>query len=221
MTIPKHIAIIMDGNGRWAKARNLPRTAGHKAGADVIRRIIAEAGKQGIKYLTIFAFSLENWNRPKEEVGFLMELLLLQIKAQIKDLHKNDIRLKIIGDRTLLGDEILKQIENAEKLTQNNSGMCLQVGLSYGGRQEILQAVEKSEGDRNKFEKALYTNDIPDPDLLIRTSGERRLSNFMLWQMAYTELYFSDKLWPDFNEDDFNAAIKDYAVRERRFGNAT
>ena len=211
----------MDGNGRWAKARNLPRTAGHKAGADVVRKVIAEAGKQGVKYLTIFAFSHENWNRPKEEVGFLMELLLMQIRAQIKDLHKNNIRLKVIGDRTRLSAEIVAEIEKAESLTEKNSGLFLQVGMSYGARQEILQAVVKSGGNPEVFEKSLYTAGVPDPDLLIRTSGERRISNFMLWQMAYTELYFSDKLWPDFSEEDFNAAIKDYAARERRFGNAS
>lgn len=220
MTLPNHIAIIMDGNGRWAKSKGLPRTAGHKQGADVTRRIIAEARKQGIKVLTIFAFSAENWNRPKTEVSFLMDLLRLQIKSQIKDLHKNGIRLKIIGDLSNLNQDIKTDIEAAEKLTENNSEMLLQVGFSYGARQEILAAVAKSKGDAALFEKSLYTHGVPDPDLLIRTSGEKRISNFLLWQIAYTELYFTDKLWPEFNEDDFNAAIKDYAARERRYGNA-
>lgn len=218
---PRHVAIIMDGNGRWAKARNLPRTAGHKAGAEAIRKVIGEAAKQNIKYLTIFAFSQENWNRPKEEVGFLMDLLLMQIKSQIKDLHKNNIRLKVIGDRSRLSPEITEEIGKAEKLTENNDGLFLLVGMSYGARQEILSAVEKSKGDPEVFEKSLYTAGIPDPDLLIRTSGEHRISNFLLWQLAYTELYFSDKLWPDFTPEDFNEALKDFAARERRFGNAT
>jgi len=215
-----HIAIIMDGNGRWAKARGLPRTAGHKAGAEATRKIIAAAKKLGVQYLTIFAFSHENWNRPKAEVGFLMELLKMQLKSQIGDLHKNGVRLKVIGDRARLSDDIRVEIEKAEKLTVSNDGLFLQVGLGYGGRQEILQAVALSGGDAGKFEAALFTHGIPEPDLLIRTGGEKRISNFLLWQIAYTELYFSDKLWPDFGEADLRAAIEDYALRERRFGGA-
>ena len=216
----QHIAIIMDGNGRWAKARGLPRTAGHKVGADVTRKIIIEAKKQGIKYLTVFAFSAENWTRPQKEVSFLMDLLRLQLKNQIGELHENNVCLKVIGDRSKLSKDICKEIDKAEKLTSKNDGLYLQVGLGYGGRQEILQAVEKSKGNAGDFEKSLYTYKILDPDLLIRTGGEKRISNFLLWQMAYTELYFSDKLWPDFSEKDLGEAIKDFAARERRFGNA-
>jgi undecaprenyl diphosphate synthase len=218
MTIPNHIAIIMDGNGRWAKSKGLPRTAGHAKGAETLRKIIAQCSRQGVGYLTIFAFSAENWQRPKAEVGFLMELLSRQLKSQIGDLHKNGIRLKVIGERNKLNGDIKKDIENAEKLTAKNKGLVLQIGLSYGSRQELAQAVKKSQGDVGLFEKSLYTQGVPDPDLLIRTGGERRVSNFLLWQIAYTELYFSDKLWPEFTKKDLQAAIKDYSRRERRYG---
>ncbi len=220
MKTPQHIAIIMDGNGRWAKAKGLPRTAGHKAGADTTKEIITAAKKQGVKYLTLYAFSSENWLRPEKEVSFLMDLLRLQLKTQVKELHKNGVRLRIIGDREKLNKDIRDDIEKAEKLTAENDELCVQVGLSYGGRQEILHAVEKSKGDTTQFEKYLYTREIPDPDLLIRTGGEKRISNFLLWQIAYTELYFTDKLWPEFDEADFETAIKDFSIRERRFGGA-
>lgn len=221
MTTPQHIAIIMDGNGRWAAARNLPRTAGHKAGADALRKTIAEAGRLGVKYLTVYAFSSENWSRPEKEVSFLMDLLRMQLKSQLADMHKNNIILKVIGDRDKLQADIRKDIENAEKLTATNTGLTLLIALSYGSRQEILDAVKKSGGDPAKFEESLQTYGIPDPDLLIRTSGEHRISNFLLWQMAYTELYFTDKFWPDFAEQDLADAITDYSTRERRFGNAS
>ena len=218
MSIPQHIAIIMDGNGRWAKAKGLPRTAGHKQGAETTRKILAEAAKQGVKYLTIYAFSFENWRRPEKEVSFLMDLLRLQLKTQIKDLHKNGIKVRIIGDRTRLSKDILEDIEVAEKLTENNSTLSVQVALSYGSRQEILNAVKASGGDEKKFEESLYTKDIPDPDLLIRTGGEHRVSNFLLWQIAYAELYFTPVLWPDFGEEQFLDAIASFVSRERRFG---
>ncbi len=218
--LPIHIAIIMDGNGRWAKSRGLPRTAGHKQGAETSRMVIEEAAKKGVKYLTLYAFSAENWNRPKEEVSFLMELLKIQLRKEIKSLHKNGIRLRIIGDRETLAQDVRETVEAAEKLTENNPGLTLIIALSYGSRQEILRAVENSGGDAGKFENALYTAGIPDPDLLIRTGGEKRISNFLLWQIAYTELYFSEKFWPEFSAQDFALAIEEFSTRERRFGNA-
>ena len=218
--IPMHIAVIMDGNGRWAKSRGLPRTAGHKQGADTTKKIITECKKHGVKYLTLYAFSAENWKRPEKEVSFLMELLKMQMKSQIRDLHENGVKFLVIGDRTMLTKDIAEEIEKAENITAKNDALTLIIALSYGSRQEILQAVAKSGGDIEKFEDSLYTSGIPDPDLLIRTGGEKRISNFLLWQIAYTELYFSDKLWPEFNEADFAEALTDFAKRERRYGAA-
>jgi len=228
--IPKHIAIIMDGNGRWAKARGLPRTAGHQEGIKRIKEIVKAANKLGIKYLTIFAFSTENWDRPKEEVDMLMRYLDNFLRNEIEDLNKNNIRLLVIGRDKPLPDYLLKRIRSAEDYTKNNTGMTLVVALNYGARQEIIDAIKKyvcmvkenKEDIHNlneeKFKNFLYTCDIPDPDLLIRTSGEMRLSNFLLWQISYTEFYFTKKYWPDFTEKDLLEAISDYQKRERRFG---
>lgn len=228
--IPNHIAIIMDGNGRWAKSRGLPRIMGHKKGAEVLRDTLSACRDFGINYLTIYAFSSENWKRPVIEVSDLMELLRTFLNREVSALHKNGIKLKIIGDLSKLADDIRLQITSAEKLTENNSGFHLVVALSYGARQEILQASQKlaqlvSSGnispdsiDEKVISSLLYTNSIPDPDLLIRTAGEQRLSNFLLWQSAYTELYFTNVLWPDFTRQHLHEAIIEYSNRERRYG---
>jgi undecaprenyl diphosphate synthase len=228
--LPKHIAIIMDGNGRWAKARGLPRTAGHREGIKRIKEIVRVAKEIGIKYLTIFAFSTENWARPKREVNFLMRYLDNFLKNQIEDLNKNNIRLLVIGKEKPLPDYLLKRIKSAQEYTKDNTGMTLIVALNYGARQEIIDAVKKyaimvkqnkeDPGSLNeeKFSSFLYTKGIPDPDLLIRTSGELRISNFLLWQISYTEFYFTKKYWPDFKEEDLLEAISEYQKRERRFG---
>lgn len=216
--VPQHVAIIMDGNRRWAKQKNLKESEGHKAGAEVTKQVVIAARKLGVKYLTIYAFSEENWQRSEEEVGFLMKLLIMQIQKQLSELGKNGVRVKVIGDRSKLTSDVAKAIEKAEKETEDNNDLYLQVAFSYGARQEILQAVEKSAGDSKKFESALYTANIPDPDLLIRTGGEYRISNFLLWQIAYTELYFTDVFWPEFGELEFQKALEEFENRERRFG---
>lgn len=216
---PQHVAIIMDGNRRWAKSKGLKDNEGHKQGALATERAVKAAIELGVKYLTIYAFSQENWQRSNEEVGFLMNLLLLQIKKQLAEFVKNGVCLKVIGNRSQLSKEVIKAIEDAETKTANNNKLFLQVALSYGSRQEILHAVEKSGGDADKFEACLYTSGIPDPDLLIRTGGEFRISNFLLWQMAYTELFFTEKQWPEFDKSLFEKAIENYTQRERRYGN--
>lgn len=230
---PAHVAIIMDGNGRWAKARSLPRVAGHKKGADALREIMNGCRDAGVKYLTIYAFSSENWKRPAIEVKDLMELLRHYLGKEIATLHKNGIRLRIIGDRSKLASDIRQQIDDAEKLTQANTTFNFSVALSYGSQQEIVQAVQaialhvasgelKPENiNEEMISAALYTAGIPDPDLLIRTGGEHRLSNFLLWQSAYTELYFTPTLWPDFSVAHLQEALKEFATRERRYGNTT
>jgi undecaprenyl diphosphate synthase len=225
---PTHIAIIMDGNGRWAKARRLPRTAGHKKGIDSTKAIVKHAGEHKIPYLTLYAFSSENWNRPKAEIDELMSMLRHYLKSETAEMHKNNVCLKVIGSRDRLSPDIIKMIENNEKLTAENTGMTLTIALDYGARQEILNAVKNIALDsgfrqndkfcEEDFTKHLYTADLPDPDLLIRTGGEKRISNFLLWQAAYTELYFTDTFWPDFREKDFDLALEDFANRERRFG---
>jgi undecaprenyl diphosphate synthase len=228
--LPKHIAIIMDGNGRWAKARGLPRTAGHRQGIKRVKEIVKVANKLGIKYLTIFAFSTENWNRPKKEVDMLMRYLNNFLRNEIEDLNKNNIKLTVIGKEKPLPDYLLKRIKFAQDYSRNNTGMNLIIALNYGARQEIVDAVkryalsvlEKKENlndlNEEKFANFLYTQGIPDPDLLIRTSGELRVSNFLLWQISYTEFYFTKKYWPDFTEEDLLEAIADYQGRQRRFG---
>ncbi len=229
---PAHVAIIMDGNGRWATSRGLPRTAGHRRGAEAVRRAVRGAAKLGVSYLTLYGFSSENWKRPAAEVDDLMGLLRLYLRAEIAALHKNGVRVKVIGDRSRLADDIVALIEKAETLTAGNTKLTVTAALSYGGRDEILEAtkaiaaaaaageIEPRDIDEALFSRHLYTRDLPDPDLLIRTSGEQRISNFLLWQSAYTELVFLDTLWPDFSESDLERAIEIYRRRERRYGAA-
>jgi undecaprenyl diphosphate synthase len=230
--LPAHIAIIMDGNGRWAKARGLPRTAGHRKGVEAVRRIVRAAGDLGIGYLTLYGFSSENWKRPADEIVDLMGLLRRYLRAETADLHRGNVRLRMIGDRTALDDDIVALIEGAEEQMRDNTGLNLTVALSYGGRQELTAGARAlarevaagrlgpDEIDETVFERHLSTHGLPDPDLLIRTSGEQRVSNFLLWQTAYTELVFSDVLWPDFDRDALEAAIREYGRRERRYGAA-
>lgn len=230
--IPTHVAIIMDGNGRWAKARGLPRTAGHKKGADILRNLLPECQKLGVKYLTIYAFSSENWNRPAPEVSDLMQLLRFYLEREIKALHKNNIRLRVIGNIAKLDERTRKLVTEAEALTAANTSLTLTVALSYGAREELTLAVKaiataiqhgKLTPDaitETTVSEYLYSKDLPDPDLLIRTGGEQRLSNFLLWQQAYTELFFTPVLWPDFSTEHLQQAIADFARRERRYGNA-
>jgi undecaprenyl diphosphate synthase len=228
--IPKHIAIIMDGNGRWAKERGLPRTAGHREGIKRVKEIIKAAANLGVKAVTFFAFSAENWSRPKKEVNMLMRSLSYFLDREIEELHKNNIRLRIIGRQDPLPGYVQKKLKEAEDKTCNNTGIVMVLALNYGARQEIVDAVKEfcdfvSRGqadikdlDIENFNQYLYTADLPDPDLLIRTSGEMRISNFLLWQLSYAELCFPKKHWPDFKTDDFKKAILDYQKRERRFG---
>lgn len=228
---PAHVAIIMDGNGRWAQARGLPRSMGHRAGVEATRRVVRAAGELGISFLTLFGFSSENWNRPAEEVRELMRLLSIYLRSETADLHRNNIRLRVIGNRAQLEKDIVELIENAEKVTADNDGMTLVIALNYGGRNDILQAASRwaldcavrgvtadIEQAEEHFSTFLMTDRIPDPDLLIRTSGEQRISNFLLWQCAYTEFFFTERLWPDFSKADLESVLKDYAGRERRFG---
>ena len=228
--IPNHIAIIMDGNGRWAKSRLLPRVAGHKEGINSVREITRISGEIGVNHLTLYTFSKENWKRPKSEVSALMTLLLKTINIEIKALHKNGVKFTIIGDLNSLPDETRKGLNEGVKLTKKNKGLNLCLALNYGSRQEIVEAVqsiakkiEKKEIsveniNENTISNYLYTNGTPDPDLLIRTSGEFRLSNFLLWQSAYTEIFMTETYWPAFREDELMNAIYDYQSRERRFG---
>lgn len=229
-TLPNHIAIIMDGNGRWAKSKGLQRIDGHKQGAQVVREIIEYAAKIGIKYLSLFAFSTENWQRPATEVEALMQLLIQSIQNHRNEIHKNDIRLVFIGDLNKLPIECYKSILEIMEQSKNNNGLTVCVALSYSGKWDILQATKRIIEyfhhnnasidilDEKMFSSFLSTANLPDPDLLIRTSGETRISNFYLWQSAYCELYFVDKFWPDFTQDDLKKAIEYYALRERRFG---
>jgi len=228
--IPEHIAIIMDGNGRWATQRGLPRVEGHKEGARAVRRVVEACARQGVKILTLFAFSRDNWRRPEEEIGALFSLLHQYLHSELPTLMKEKIRFRMIGDRSLLPRQILKDLQKVEKATQNNSRMLLNVAINYSGREEIVRAVQRlcekveqgklhaSTLSQEDFRKELYTNGLPDPDLLIRTSNEYRLSDFLLWQVAYSELFFTPTLWPDFTEEDLNQAIAEYQKRERRFG---
>lgn len=229
--VPNHVAIIMDGNGRWASARGLPRTFGHKQGAEAARKVTTAAAELGINYLTLFGFSSENWNRPESEVSELMRLLRYYLRSETAELHKNNIRLRVIGDRTAFAADIIELIGNAEKLTEGNTGLCVMIALNYGGRADIVQAaqklsamaVERGTAFSNDEVKALMDNTLstagaPDPDLLIRTSGEKRISNFLLWQCAYAEFVFTDTLWPDFDKAALESAIAEYAGRDRRFG---
>ena len=225
--IPKHIAVIMDGNGRWARKRFLPRVAGHKRGVETVRELVKHCVSLNVEYLTLFAFSSENWRRPREEVSFLMGLFMHSLKREVVKLHKNNIRLIMIGDRSRFDADLIAQIEAAEQLTANNSGLVLTIAANYGGRWDMLQAVNKMQLTQPEYIGAYQEEHLtpylsmsyaPEPDLFIRTGGESRISNFLLWQLAYTELYFTDTLWPDFNEEALNLAIKSYQKRERRFG---
>ncbi len=227
---PNHVAIVMDGNGRWAQRRNLPRHAGHPAGVESVREIVEVAISRGIKVLTLFAFSSENWNRPATEVSLIMDLFMRALQHEAKKLHRNNVRLSIIGDREALSNSLQQRIEKVEKITALNDGMVLQVAANYGGRWDITQAAKKlakqvARGEldpdticEESISSQLSFSDLSDPDLLIRTGGEQRISNFMLWQSAYTEFYFSDVLWPDFRTAAFDQALEAYANRQRRFG---
>jgi undecaprenyl diphosphate synthase len=228
--LPRHIAVIMDGNGRWAAARGLPRPAGHKAGVAPVRMIIEECARRGVGALTLFAFSSENWSRPKEEVSSLVRLFVDAIDREVAELHANRVRLRFIGNRRMLSAKLQERMAAAEQLTAHNAGLALQVAVSYGGRWDICQAAqllasECSSGkltvdqiDDDRFAAALALGGMPDPDLFIRTGGERRISNFLIWNLAYTELYFTDCLWPEFDKGQLEAALEYFAGRERRFG---
>ncbi|MEW9078306.1 isoprenyl transferase [Terrisporobacter glycolicus] len=228
--VPKHIAIIMDGNGRWAKSKFLPRTAGHKAGVETIRTVLRECKKLSVKHVTLYAFSTENWKRPKLEVDTLMNLLSTYLKNEVATLHKEDVKLTAIGDIDNLPNQCVKELNKAIELTKNNTGCNLNLALNYGGRLDIKNAlvdiikdvkvgkINLDEIDENTISNHLSTKSIPDPDLVIRTSGEERLSNFLLWEVAYTEFYFTNVHWPDFDEKELQKAIFTYQNRDRRFG---
>ncbi len=230
--ILQHMAIIMDGNGRWAAKRGLPRSLGHKKGAERVQEIARAAGEMGIKYLTLYAFSTENWQRSAEEVDALMGLLRQYLKSELSELQKNDVRIIFIGERDMLPADISEAMYRLEAETQNNDKMTLCIALSYGSRQEIVGAVRKiaalakrgdispEEIDEKMFSDMLYTKGIPDPDLVVRTSGEQRVSNYLLWQLAYAEFYFSDVLWPDFDREELEKIVKNFQTRERRYGKA-
>lgn len=227
---PAHVAIIMDGNGRWAASRGLPRREGHRRGVEALRNVVKAAGELGVKYLTIYSFSSENWSRPAEEIEDLMGLLKRFVRNDLADLHKNDVRVKIIGERANLKPDIRALLDEAEELTKNNSSLTLVVAFNYGAQQEIARAARMlaeqvargelapSEIDAAKIAANLLTKEIPDPDLIIRTSGEQRLSNFLLWQAAYAEFIFVPTHWPDFGKAELEAAINEFHKRERRFG---
>ncbi|MBI0159215.1 MULTISPECIES: isoprenyl transferase [Snodgrassella] len=222
--IPRHIAVIMDGNGRWAKKRLMPRIMGHKKGLEMLEEMTANCARMGVEYLTVFAFSTENWRRPLDEVNFLMGLFLQSLQKRVQKLHKNNLRLRVIGDRSRFAAEIVHGIEEAEALTAANTGLTLTIAADYGGRWDILQAVNQAiqAGDTKLTETSilpyLSLGYAPEPDLFIRTGGETRISNFLLWQLAYTELYFTPVLWPDFDESQLANAVRSYQERERRFG---
>lgn len=230
---PLHVAVIMDGNGRWARARGMPRGFGHREGAKAVRRAVEAACDLGVGYLTLFGFSSENWSRPAQEIGDLMELLRFYLRREIADLHNDGIRFQVIGDRSQLSADIVTLIENGERLTAGNTRMVLTIALSYGGRHELTGAVRRiaedvragrldpSGIDEAVVASRLDTASMPDPDLLIRTSGEQRISNFLLWQIAYTEFVFLDVLWPDFGRADLEGALDEFARRDRRFGRAS
>lgn len=230
MNIPNHVAIILDGNGRWAKKRFLPRNLGHKAGAKAVEDICEDAWDMGIKYLTVYAFSTENWKRPEDEVNALMKLLRNYLVDCIERSNKNNMRVRVIGEKSGLSEDIQKKIEELEKITMNNTGLNFTIAINYGSRDEMTRAVREiadrvaagelkpEDINENIINDSLDTKGIPDPDLLIRTSGEERLSNFLLWQLAYTEFYFTDVLWPDFNKKELMKAVEKYNARERRYG---
>lgn len=229
--VPRHVAIIMDGNGRWAKKRGLPRTMGHKKGAEAARKVVTNAAEAGVEYVTLFGFSSENWSRPEEEIKELMKLLAHYLKSETAEFHKKNARLSVIGNINAFDKNIVSLIENAQNLTQDNTGIHVIIALNYGGRDDIIRATSSlidqalktgEKPDKEKLEGIfpdhLMTKGIPDPDLLIRTSGEQRISNFLLWQCAYSEMVFTETLWPDFDKDDLLKALCDYSTRDRRFG---
>ena len=223
--IPVHVAIIMDGNGRWAQQRGLPRFYGHKEGISAVRRVVKASKQENIKYLTLYSFSTENWKRPKEEVEFLFSLMESQLKEEMNSLHQENIRVRFAGRIQLLPEKLQTIISDTEKLTDANTGLNLTFAVNYGGRQEILDAIKRMlEGNRNclinedTIRKFFYVPELPDVDLLIRTAGEQRLSNFLIWQSVYAEFYFTPVLWPDFSEHDFKQALEEFARRKRRFG---
>jgi undecaprenyl diphosphate synthase len=227
---PQHVAIIMDGNGRWARSRGMPRPAGHRASVKVVRRVVEECAKRNVRHLTLFAFSSENWRRPPDEVGMLMSLFLDALEREVADLHRNQVRLSFIGDRESLGAELARRMQSAEQLTEANLGLRLIVAVGYGGRWDIARACRSlaadaaagtlaaADIDEAQVAQRLALAGIPDPDLLIRTGGEQRISNFLLWNLAYTELYFTDVLWPEFSAANLDAAFEYFSQRERRFG---
>lgn len=225
--IPQHIAVIMDGNGRWAKKRLLPRVAGHRRGVEVVREVVRQCGNHGVKYLTLFAFSSENWRRPADEVSFLMGLFMEALQQEVGKLAENNIRLRMIGDCSRFEPALVDRIAEAEAQTAGNDGLTLTIAANYGGRWDIMQAVKRLIGEKPELAEQFTEADLsaylsmhyaPEPDLFIRTGGEQRISNFLLWQLAYSELYFTDTLWPDFDEAEFKRAILSYQQRERRFG---
>jgi undecaprenyl diphosphate synthase len=228
--IPAHIAVIMDGNGRWARKRGLPRTAGHRSGVGSVRRTVELAAERGVKHLTLFAFSSENWSRPREEVSKLMGLFLEALQREVDELHRNEVRLEFVGARERLQPRLIEKIEAAEQKTAGNTGLRLIVAVAYGGRWDIVEAsralaskvmagsMDVGEIDEEALAGEMQLGGVPDPDLLIRTGGEQRISNFLLWNLAYAELYFCDTLWPDFGEREFDDALEFYALRQRRYG---
>lgn len=228
--LPRHVAIIMDGNGRWAKKRFLPRIAGHRAGVETVRQAVRLCAEKGVEALTLFAFSSENWRRPPTEVSLLMELFLNALQRETQRLNNNNVRLRIIGDRSAFAPRLQEEIARAESLTQGNTGLTLVIAANYGGRWDVVQAVRNlaarveagelraSDISSDMFESQLVLSDLPEPDLFIRTGGEQRISNFLLWHLAYTELFFTDTLWPDFDAQAFEEALRSYNGRQRRFG---
>lgn len=229
-TIPRHIAIVLDGNGRWAKARKRPRLLGHKKGVEAVRNIVKACSSLGVECLTIFAFSSENWKRPEDEIKHLMGLFMMALEREAKSLAKNNVRLRIIGDVTQFSDKLQKKIKEVEVLTSKSTGLNLTVAANYGGRWDVTESVKQlvdkvvsgglqvSDITEKSISSHLCTEGFPDPDLFIRTGGDKRISNFMMWQMAYTELYFTDVLWPDFDKEQLDKAIADFSSRQRRFG---
>lgn len=228
--VPAHIAIIMDGNGRWAKSRFMPRTYGHKVGVETIRKVVKECSRLGVKYLTLYAFSTENWKRPKDEVSALMGLLVKYLRNELEELHKNNVKILTIGDISKLPQACIEELDHAKEKTKDNRGLVMSLALNYGGRNDLVNAVKNISqevlGGKISIEDIgddlisshLSTNESPDPDLVIRTSGEQRLSNFLLWELAYSEFYFADIHWPDFDEKELQKAIFAYQSRDRRFG---
>ncbi|MGI6731377.1 MAG: isoprenyl transferase [Anaerovoracaceae bacterium] len=228
--IPLHVAIVMDGNGRWAQRRKLPRLAGHNAGMKAMKEIVKASGSIGVKHLTVYAFSTENWKRSKEEINGIFKLLIIYVEKELAELHENNVKVKILGDYHRLPEEAVNSLERTLEMTKNNTGLQFNIALNYGGRDDILYAIKKvaTQVEEGKIKAEditetmisdnLYTAGVPDPDLVIRTSGEKRLSNFLLWQCAYSEFVFTDVLWPDFTRIDFEKAIKEYQLRKRRYG---